>query len=77
MPTTISLSSTTVQYYSTVPFLICEDSSAWIDVCVMDDDNDVFLLLQNDISMADPEPQLVAAFALNDMGRQYDLSATL
>ena len=43
----------------------------------MDDDNDVFLLLQNDISMADPEPQLFAAFALNDMGRQYDLSATL
>ena len=39
----------------------------------MDDDDDILLLLQGLTSMADPEAQLFAAFALNNIRRECSL----
>jgi hypothetical protein len=64
-----------------IPFLICGGNSvAQTDVCIMDD-NEILLLLQEDKSMKDPEPQVIAeaiaAFALNNRKRERDLHLPL
>ncbi len=63
------------------PFLICGGNSvAQTDVCIMDDNNEIQLLLQVDkrsTGMKDPEPQVIAeaiaTFALNNRNRECDL----
>lgn len=64
-----------------LPLLICGTNSvAQTDVCIMDDDEILLLLLQEDkrlTSMKDPEPQVIAeaiaAFALNNRKRERNL----
>ena len=65
-----------------IPFLICgETTVAQTSVCIMDDNNEILLLLQEDnklTSMKDPEPQVIAeaiaAFALNNRKRERNLN---
>ncbi|KAI0293452.1 hypothetical protein BC826DRAFT_936201 [Russula brevipes] len=66
----------------TLPFVICGTTSlAQIDVCIMDDNEILLLLVQEDnraTSIKDPEPQVIAeaiaAFALNNKTQQkYNL----
>ena len=67
-----------------IPFLVnVTNTVAQIDVCIMDDENQILLLLQDDNSLTnvmnvkDPEPQVIAgaiaAFALNNQKRERDL----
>jgi hypothetical protein len=65
-----------------IPFLTCgKNSVAQIDVCVMDEDGMIMLLLQEDkrlTNMNDPEAQVIAAaiatYAFNNRKRERDLN---
>ena len=68
----------------TIPFFnYGTNTAAQPDVCIMDDENQILLLLQEDngltnvMNMKDPEPQVIAgaiaAFALNNQKRERDL----
>lgn len=66
----------------TIPFLTCgKNSVAQIDVCVIDEDGMIMLLLQEDkrlTNMNDPEAQVIAAaiatYAFNNRKRERDLN---